>query len=200
MQSLMNCFGRLAIALALCLSTLGAHAQESETLIPAEEPVQAEALTDAAEPPSPLMSFATVSGHILVAEGTRGVNRRMNAPHYPMPVPPAPLSLRAKSMLASIGDGLSTIAVMAAHVGFEGNPLMPATIVGQALVTGFKGALLFAYEDDVEANRLFHRLSYAEYGGVTLNNLLVLAHAGPLAPLAGLAFGLYLWHSTKDEQ
>ena len=112
------------------------------------------------------------------------------------------LTSKEAATAAAIADSVTTYMVVATG-GVELNPLVGTSIGGLILLVGAKfGALeLIENSDQTEKEKNDQkRTATAMWGGFSVSNLLfALSAATPLAIIAGLAGGTYLWSSTDPD-
>lgn len=114
--------------------------------------------------------------------------------------PPAPsgLSPNAGAMAAATADGVSTLIGVTSGSLIEANPFMPSSPAGIVLLTAAKiGMGRYVDRLEPEARAFDLKTLTAVFGGAAVNNVLLLAAAGPVvAAISGVAAGVYLWHNT----
>lgn len=101
---------------------------------------------------------------------------------------------------AAVADGVSTAAVIGAGVATEGNPLVNPSPIGLLGLTAVKYAIPAMVKDAEPATRKTVLVSATGiYGGAAVNNLLILAGAGPVAIVGGVLAGIWFAMSTADK-
>lgn len=110
-------------------------------------------------------------------------------------------TLKEKAAAAATADGVTTMAFLATKTGIEANPIMPTMLPAVAGVTLAKAMILYSLDETAPLSETVLRFSFAEFTGLAVNNLLVMAHAGAVvAPAVGIATALALWfHETKKK-
>ena len=96
----------------------------------------------------------------------------------------------------SLADTATTTAVLTTGVGYEANP------IGFAGATLAKAGLYYYAKDlpEAEQKSLYHTSS-AAFGGISVNNLMVLIGTStPASLLAGLLSAVYIYMNKPDEQ
>ncbi len=114
------------------------------------------------------------------------------------------MTTKQAATTAAIADSVSTYLAVASGAT-EVNPLVGANLGGLIMLAGVKlGALeMIENSDQTEQEKSEQkRTAAAMWGSFSVSNLLVaLSAASPIAILAGLASGSYLWmNSYADEE
>lgn len=112
------------------------------------------------------------------------------------------LTSKEAATAAAIADSVSTYVAVAAG-GVELNPLVSANVGGLIFLAGVKlGALELLENSDQTAQEKTdqRRAATAMWSSFSISNLMIaLTAATPLAIIAGIAGGSYLWTDTPAE-